>query len=196
MPFQARNKETGRLVAVKKIKQQFFSWDEALQLRELKSLKQLKKHPNIVTLKELIREHNELFFVFEYMHSDVYRLIRQHAESGTRMPESKIVDVMRQLLLGLEYCHKHGYFHRDIKPDNLLISGDAVAIADFGQAREIRSRPPYTDYVSTRWYRCVPQYIRVFLQYEYRSRTQVVCLLEITPSHELRALALFVLQSS
>ncbi len=40
------------------------------------------------------------------------------------------------------------------KPENLLCNGpDLVKIADFGLAREIRSRPPYTDYVSTRWYR-------------------------------------------
>ena len=50
--------------------------------------------------------------------------------------------------------HKHGFFHRDIKPENLLCMGpELIKIADFGLAREIRSRPPYTDYVSTRWYR-------------------------------------------
>ena len=40
-----------------------------------------------------------------------------------------------------------------MKPENMLVKGDAVKIADFGLAREIRSRPPFTDYVSTRWYR-------------------------------------------
>ena len=49
--------------------------------------------------------------------------------------------------------HKNGFFHRDLKPENLLVKGDAVKIADFGLAREVRSRPPLTDYVSTRWYR-------------------------------------------
>lgn len=51
--------------------------------------------------------------------------------------------------------HKHGYFHRDLKPENILISADrrTVKICDFGLARETRSRPPFTDYVSTRWYR-------------------------------------------
>ena len=37
--------------------------------------------------------------------------------------------------------------------ENLLVHRDVVKIADFGLAREIRSRPPFTDYVSTRWYR-------------------------------------------
>jgi len=47
--------------------------------------------------------------------------------------------------------HKMGFFHRDMKPENLLVTRDTVKIADFGLAREIRSRPPFTDYVSTRW---------------------------------------------
>ncbi len=58
--------------------------------------------------------------------------------------------------------HKHGFFHRDLKPENLLIHKgikllnffkEHVKICDYGLAREIRSRPPFTDYVSTRWYR-------------------------------------------
>ena len=68
-------------------------------------------------------------------------------------PENQIKSIMLQTMLGLAYMHKHGFFHRDLKPENLLVKGDAVKIADFGLAREIRSRPPFTDYVSTRWYR-------------------------------------------
>jgi serine/threonine protein kinase len=49
--------------------------------------------------------------------------------------------------------HKHGFFHRDLKPENLLMTKETIKLADFGLAREIRSRPPYTEYVSTRWYR-------------------------------------------
>ena len=49
---------------------------------------------------------------------------------------------------------RNGFFHRDLKPENILCaSPECVKIADFGLAREIRSQPPYTDYVSTRWYR-------------------------------------------
>ena len=68
--------------------------------------------------------------------------------------EPIIRNIMYQILQGLSFMHKHGFFHRDIKPENLLCMGpELIKIADFGLAREIRSRPPYTDYVSTRWYR-------------------------------------------
>ncbi|XP_026869439.2 serine/threonine-protein kinase MAK isoform X6 [Electrophorus electricus] len=68
--------------------------------------------------------------------------------------ENEIRNIMFQVLSGLAFVHKHGFFHRDMKPENLLCMGpELVKIADFGLAREIRSRPPYTDYVSTRWYR-------------------------------------------
>lgn len=48
--------------------------------------------------------------------------------------------------------HKNGFFHRDMKPENLLMYNNIVKVCDLGLAREIRSRPPFTDYVSTRWY--------------------------------------------
>merc|ERR550537_1682277 len=60
---------------------------------------------------------------------------------------------MYQTQQALHHVHKNGYFHRDMKPENLLYSGDTIKLADFGLAREIRARPPFTDYVSTRWYR-------------------------------------------
>jgi serine/threonine protein kinase len=56
--FQAENKTTGEVVAVKHIKKNFRSWNECLQLRELQSLKKLK-HDNIVALKELVQEKRD-----------------------------------------------------------------------------------------------------------------------------------------
>jgi serine/threonine protein kinase len=113
------------------------------------SLKKLN-HPNIVRLKEVIRESNELFFVFEYMENNLYETMKGRQK---HFSESTIRNVMFQIFQGLAFMHRHGFFHRDIKPENLLCKGDVVKLADFGLARETRSRPPYTDYVSTRWYR-------------------------------------------
>lgn len=47
----------------------------------------------------------------------------------------------------------HQYFHRDLKPENLLEFKGTVKIADFGLAKNMTSQPPFTEYVSTRWYR-------------------------------------------
>ena len=49
---------------------------------------------------------------------------------------------MYQIFQGLAFMHKHGFFHRDIKPENMLVKGDTCKVADFGLAREIRSRRP------------------------------------------------------
>ncbi|EPQ15055.1 Serine/threonine-protein kinase ICK [Myotis brandtii] len=145
-----RSIESGELIAIKKMKRKFYSWEECMNLREVKSLKKLN-HANIVKLKEVIRENDHLYFIFEYMQENLYQLIK---ERNKLFPESAIRNIMFQILQGLAFIHKHGFFHRDLKPENLLCMGpDLVKIADFGLAREIRSRPPYTDYVSTRWYR-------------------------------------------
>ncbi|XP_042527849.1 serine/threonine-protein kinase ICK [Dipodomys spectabilis] len=142
--------ESGELIAIKKMKRKFYSWEECMNLREVKSLKKLN-HANVVKLKEVIRENDHLYFIFEYMKENLYQLIK---ERNKLFPESAVRNIMYQILQGLAFIHKHGFFHRDLKPENLLCMGpELVKIADFGLAREIRSRPPYTDYVSTRWYR-------------------------------------------
>lgn len=85
------------------------------------------------------------------MKENLYQLMK---DRDKLFPEPVIRNIVYQVLQGLAFMHKHGFFHRDMKPENLLCMGpELVKIADFGLAREIRSRPPYTDYVSTRWYR-------------------------------------------
>ena len=49
--------------------------------------------------------------------------------------------------------HKNGIFHRDIKPENILLKNDHVKVADLGSCKGIHSQLPYTEYISTRWYR-------------------------------------------
>ncbi|XP_054893292.1 serine/threonine-protein kinase MAK isoform X6 [Poeciliopsis prolifica] len=149
--LMGRSNESGELVAIKRMKRKFYSWEECMNLREVKSLKKLN-HANVVKLKEVIRENDHLYFVFEYMKENLYQLMKDR--ENKMFTENEIRNIMFQVLSGLAFVHKHGFFHRDMKPENLLCMGpELVKIADFGLAREIRSKPPYTDYVSTRWYR-------------------------------------------
>ncbi|QHO19595.1 Cyclin-dependent kinase [Arachis hypogaea] len=89
-------------------------------------------HPNIVKLKEVIRESDILYFVFEYMECNLYQLMKDREKMFS---EGEVRNWCFQVFQGLAYMHQWGYFHRYLKP-----------------AREISSQPPYTEYVSTRWY--------------------------------------------
>ncbi|KAI4354236.1 hypothetical protein L6164_003122 [Bauhinia variegata] len=147
--YKARDMITYEIVAVKKLKRKFYFWEEYTNLREIKTLRKMN-HPNIIKLKEVIRENNELFFIFEYMDYNLYQLIKEREKPFS---EEEIRCFMTQVLQGLSHMHKKGFFHRDLKPENLLVTNDVLKIADFGLAREVSSMPPYTQYVSTRWYR-------------------------------------------
>merc|ERR1719390_239238 len=69
------------------------------------------------------------------------------------LPENKVKFYMYEVLKALDHMHRNGIFHRDVKPENLLIMDDVIKLADLGSCRGIYSRQPYTEYISTRWYR-------------------------------------------
>lgn len=151
--YKARHKSSSDVVAVKQIKLGSKSWDEALKSVELQALKALR-HPFVVRLRELLRSQRDgsLYYVFEYMESDLCRLSRQYPQG---MEEGFAAKLTRQLLTGIGYMHQNNFFHRDMKPENVLYdpTNQLIRIADFGEAKSVRSRPPLTDYVGTRWYR-------------------------------------------
>lgn len=60
---------------------------------------------------------------------------------------------MYQLCRSLDHMHRNGIFHRDVKPENILIKQDVLKLGDFGSCRSVYSTQPYTEYISTRWYR-------------------------------------------
>ena len=146
--YKGINTKTNEYVAIKKMKKKYTDWDECLSLKEVQALLTLK-HSNIVTLNELILQKNELNMIFEFIGQNLF----EYAKNMNEIPEYKIRNISFQILQGLAYMHKNNFFHRDMKPENILISGDQVKLADFGLARDINSEPPFTDYVATRWYR-------------------------------------------
>lgn len=141
------------------------------------SLRTIPFHPNIIPLYDffLLPDTRQLCFVFESMEGNLYHLIK--ARKGRALAGGLVCDIFRQIVSGLDHIHTAGYFHRDMKPENVLVTTiglhdyvsvspvappnaprekDVIAIiklADFGLARETKSKPPYTEYVSTRWYR-------------------------------------------
>ena len=63
------------------------------------------KHTNIVRLREVIREDNKLYFIFEYMKENLYEMIKHRTKL---FPEATVRNIMYQILQGLSFMHKHG----------------------------------------------------------------------------------------
>ena len=154
--YEGRHQKDSTRVAIKKIKDKQKSWEACLSMRELRSLKSLGKHPNLVHLRELILDQQTkyLYFVFEFLPKDLHKVI-QGARSTGGFSDARAGEMCAGLLSGVGHMHARGFMHRDLKPENILCdeSGTKLKIADLGLAREIRSRHPYTEYVATRWYR-------------------------------------------
>lgn len=74
---EAINKQTKEIVAIKKMKKKFASWDECMSLREIKHLRKLN-HSNVIKLKEVIRVGNDLYLIFEFIKGTVLDLIREN----------------------------------------------------------------------------------------------------------------------
>ncbi|XP_013410282.1 cyclin-dependent kinase-like 4 isoform X2 [Lingula anatina] len=149
--FKCRNKETGQLVAIKKFVE---SEDDPLikkiAMREIRMLKQLK-HPNLVNLSEVFKRKKRLHLVFEYVDHTVLNELDRNPKG---VPEPLTKKIIHQTLLAVNFCHAHNCIHRDVKPENILITKQGVVkLCDFGFARLLRPGDEYTDYVATRWYR-------------------------------------------
>ncbi|XP_023031961.1 cyclin-dependent kinase 12 isoform X2 [Drosophila willistoni] len=162
--YKARDHHTNDMVALKKVRLEHEKEGFPITaVREIKILRQLN-HRNIVNLHEIVtdkqdavefrKDKGSFYLVFEYMDHDLMGLL----ESGmVDFNEENNASIMKQLLDGLNYCHKKNFLHRDIKCSNILMNNRGkVKLADFGLARlynaDDRERP-YTNKVITLWYR-------------------------------------------
>ncbi|XP_008062217.1 cyclin-dependent kinase 2 isoform X4 [Carlito syrichta] len=132
--YKARNKLTGEVVALKKIRLDTETEGvPSTAIREISLLKELN-HPNIVKLLDVIHTENKLYLVFEFLHQDLKKFMDASALTGIPLPLIK--SYLFQLLQGLAFCHSHRVLHRDLKPQNLLINAEgSIKLADFGLAR-------------------------------------------------------------
>ncbi|XP_053157309.1 MAPK/MAK/MRK overlapping kinase isoform X4 [Hemicordylus capensis] len=156
----------GRYYACKQMKQHFESIDRVNNLREIQALRRLNPHPNILTLHEVIydKKAGAVALICELMDMNVYELIKGRKKP---LPEKRIMHYMYQLCKSLDHMHRNGIFHRDVKPENILIKQDLLKLGDFGSCRSTHSKQPYTEYISTRWYRA-PECLLTDGYYSYK----------------------------
>ena len=152
-----------KLYAVKHLKQSDdpSSGKNLLTTPEFRSLKAIPRCPHVLRAVQVARERGEVFLVTEWCDTDLLKLIERARERGLRaLPEPVVASAVRHLLVALEHCHKSGWTHRDVKPENVLIADGVAKLADFGEATEFGSPDARVTYCGTRWYRAPEQFVR------------------------------------
>lgn len=146
-------KPTGGVYAIKKVKlDQGRDGIPATTIREVALLKRCT-HPNIVKLFSIIYQKENLHLVFELVKEDMHDHLSNYV--GV-LPLDTVKSWMVDMYLGLRFIHSLGVLHRDLKPQNILVSKDGMLkLADFGLGRECYMPVlTLTHEVVTLWYRC------------------------------------------
>lgn len=149
--YRAQHIPSGLLVALKEIRLNPEEGAPSTAIREISLMKELR-HPNVVQLIDVIHTDKLLTLVFELCEID----LKNYLDSKRGILNPRVIQgLMRDLFHGLAYCHNQKVLHRDLKPQNLLLTKEgSLKLADFGLARAFGIPVhTYSNEVVTLWYR-------------------------------------------
>lgn len=152
--YKVKNPKTQQVFAIKRLKKRYRTIEEVNKLPEVQYLKALQGQPNIIKLYEVIYNSQDGYvaLLFELMDANLYEFVRDNQKP---CDEKTSLLLIYQLLKALDYMHEKNLFHRDVKPENCMVNKATLELklCDFGSTRAVSNSGPYTEYVSTRWYR-------------------------------------------
>ncbi len=135
--FEATHLSISRKVAIKVLRPEFSRVESQVQrfVTEAQAVNRVK-HPNIVSVEDLIQEEGRVYFVMELLHGPSLKLLAR----DTPIDLKRALGLMRQAAHALSAAHGVGVIHRDLKPDNMMVETDAAGsdllkVLDFGVAR-------------------------------------------------------------
>jgi serine/threonine protein kinase len=134
--YRARDRLLERKVALKVLHPHYAEDDEYVERfrHEARSVAQLS-HPHIVTVIDRGEDGGQQFIVFEYVDGEN---LKQLVERTGPLPTRRAVELALAIADALSFAHEHGLVHRDVKPQNVLLTPDGDAkVTDFGIARSL-----------------------------------------------------------
>jgi TolB-like protein/tRNA A-37 threonylcarbamoyl transferase component Bud32 len=132
--YLARDIKHERDVAIKVLREDLAaSLGGGRFLREIKIAAQLQ-HPNILPLLDSGEANGFLFYVMPYVSG---QSLRERIAREGELPVHEAVRLITEVVDALAHAHEHGVVHRDIKPDNVMLSGRHALVADFGVAKAV-----------------------------------------------------------
>ncbi|EAY13411.1 CMGC family protein kinase [Trichomonas vaginalis G3] len=150
--FKVKKNSTGEIFAMKVMKKHYESVEEVDANDEIRYMRELGEHQNILQLYDVIFEPKlgRLSLVTDLMEFNLLNLLN----TPHFFPDD-VLYYSYQLLNGLSYLHSAGFVHRDIKPENILINlrSRELRIGDFGSLVEEPCNYIPGEYITTRWYR-------------------------------------------
>src|SRR5213082_4091745 len=129
--YLAQDLKHSRSVAVKVLRPELAAALGAERfLREIEIAARLT-HPHILSLHDSGEANGFLYYVMPYLEGES---LRDRLNREAQLPVEEAVRVAREVASALSYAHSHDVIHRDVKPENILLSGGEAIVADFGIA--------------------------------------------------------------
>jgi Tol biopolymer transport system component/predicted Ser/Thr protein kinase len=145
--YRARDTRLGREVAVKVLSAEFSAdADRRSRFEQEARAASALNHPNIVTIYEIGTSDATTYIAMELVDG---KTLREVLEAG-RLPTRRLLDLAFQMADALAQAHSAGIVHRDVKPENVVVSRDGtVKMLDFGLAKLFKEQPENTSNVPT-----------------------------------------------
>lgn len=171
-PIFQYKRAPSNLVAIKIMNKKLSSLEDYSRVKEVKFIMSVSSHPFLTQIFDVFVDKLsfKLHIVMESMNQNLYQLMK--TRKGRLFSERTMKGILAQLLSAIRHIHRYRFFHRDVKPENILVmpiidfygSREAIPpymkgcsyiikLADYGLARHIGNMKPVTAYISTRWYR-------------------------------------------
>ena len=171
-PLSIKYKYSNDLVAIKTMNKKLKRITDYSRIKEIQFIFSVDSHFNLVQIVDVFidRTQLKLNIVMENLDQNLYQLMK--SRKNNIFSARTLKSILSQLLSAIRHIHQYAFFHRDVKPENILVMHNVnyfgsrsnipasqfqnsyiIKLADYGLARHENNEKQFTAYVSTRWYR-------------------------------------------